>query len=360
MKHSTVQVPEVTIGIDLGDKFSYVCSVSAEGRVIGRERVATRRESFTKFFGKHSPARVVIECGTHSPWVSRLLEECGHEVIIANPRWASRKARKTDKIDAEQLARQGRIDPSLLHPIRHRGVEAQRDLAVIRGRLALIEARTKLINHVRGVVKSFGYRIRSCSAEAFANRAEAEMPEELKGVFGIVIEAIRRLTEDVRSCDKQVEQISKRYPETKQLRQVKGVGVLTALAFVLVIEDPRRFESSRLVGPYLGLVGRKFQTGDSDPQLRITKSGDKLLRCLLTSSAHYIMGPFGEDCDLFRHGEGICRRGGMNAKKRAITAVARKLSVLLHALWISGAKYEPLRNSARSKRNEKMALSGVR
>jgi transposase len=123
--------------------------------------------------------------------------------------------------------------------------------------------------------------------------------------------------------------------EKGPLPVVEGVGTLTALTFVLTLEDPYRFEKSRSVGAYLGLVPATDQSGDRDPQKRISKEGDEMLRKLLVGSAHYILGPLGKDSDLRRHGERIASRGGKNAKKRAAVGVARKLSVLLHRLWVT-------------------------
>ena len=131
------------------------------------------------------------------------------------------------------------------------------------------------------------------------------------------------------------------YPEALLLQQISGVGPITALAFVLLVEDPRRFEQSREVGAYFGLVPRLDESSDSTPQLRITKAGDELGRRLLVSAAQYILGPFGPECDLRSHGEAIAQRGGKNAKKRAAVAVARKLAVLMHRLWIAKATYDP-------------------
>ena len=167
--------------------------------------------------------------------------------------------------------------------------------------------------------------------------------------LGPVLEQIGSLTERIRDYDRKPEEISKEsYPqETGILRQVEGVGPLTALAFVLTIEDPYRFERSRAVGAYLGLVPATNQSGDRDPQKRISKEGDEMLRKLLVSGAHYILGPFGSDSDLRRHAEKIASRGGKNSKKRAVVAVARKLAVLMHSLWVSGEIYEPLRNAHR-------------
>jgi transposase len=188
-----------------------------------------------------------------------------------------------------------------------------------------------------------------CPASTFHNKAASHIPEALRPALEPVLEQIGSLTERIRDYDRQLETLSKeRYPETELLRQVEGVGPLTALTFVLTLEDPYRFEKSRSVGAYLGLVPARDQSGDRDPQRRISKEGDEMLRRLLVSSAHYILGPFGSDSDLRRHGEKIASRGGKNSKKRAVVAVARKLAVLLHSLWLSGEVYEPLRNTDRS------------
>jgi transposase len=295
--------------------------------------------------------RIAIETGTHSPWVSRLLEECGHEALVANARklrliYANR--RKTDEIDAENLARLARLDPKLLYPVRHRGEQSQAHMALIRSRQALVDCRTQLVNHVRGAVKSFGHRLPKCPARSFHKRTAEHIPEALLPALEPLLEQIASLTERIRAYNRRLEAISEEhYPETALLRQVEGIGPLTALAFVLTLEDPYRFEKSRSVGAYLGLVPATDQSGDSDPQKRISKEGDEMLRKLLVGSAHYVLGPFGSDSDLRRHGEKIASRGGKNAKKRAAVAVARKLSVLLHRLWVTAEVYDPLHNAHR-------------
>ena len=294
-------------------------------------------------------ARVVLETGKHSPWLSRALQEFGHEVIVANARRVqliARDHRKCDRSDAEALARLGRMDPLILKPIKHRSAPTQSDLALLRSREALVRSRTLQINHLRGAIASAGGQIPKCSAESFHRRAAASIPAEFKGALLPLLTMVEALTSQIRAMDAQVESVSKeRYPETALLRQVPGVGPLTALAYVLVLEDPQRFPTSRSVGAYLGLVPRRRGSGDSDPQLRITKTGDRMLRCLLVQSAHYVLGPFAPDSELRRYGERISARGGTNAKKRAVVAVARKLSSLLYALWVSGSVYEPLKRA---------------
>jgi transposase len=356
--------PSMTVGIDLGDKYSYLCLLDTEsGEVIEEGRLRTTPEALRRRFSSEQqpPLRVAIEAGTHSPWVSRMLEqeECGHEVLVANARkirliYANK--RKTDEIDAENLARLARLDPKLLHPLKHRGEECQAHLAILRSREALVGARTQLVNHVRGAVKSFGHRLPKCPARSFHNKAAEHIPEALWSAVEPILETIGSLTERIRKYDRQLEMIcQEHYPETDLLRQVEGVGALTALTFVLTLEDPYRFEKSRTVGAYLGLVPARDQSGDRDPQKRISKEGDEMLRKLLVGSAHYILGPFGSDSDLRRHGQKIASRGGKNAKKRAAVAVARKLSVLLHRLWMTGELYDPLYNARRRAEQDEAA-----
>jgi transposase len=221
-------------------------------------------------------------------------------------------------------------------------------MAVIRSRQALIGCRTQLVNHVRGTVKSFGGRLPKCPAVSFHNKAPEHIPDALWPALGPLLEQIGSLTQRIRDYDRKLETISKEhYPETELLRQVEGVGALTALTFVLTLEDPYRFEKSRSVGAYLGLVPATDRSGDRDPQRRISKEGEEMLRKLLVGSAHYILGPFGSDSDLRRHGQKIASRGAKNSKKRAVVAVARKLSVLLHRLWVTAEVYDPLYNTHR-------------
>lgn len=229
----------------------------------------------------------------------------------------------------------------LLHPIQHRSAEAQQDLALLRARDQLVQVRTKLINHVRGSVKSLGARITKCSADTFARTATAQVPEVLHASLMPLLEVISDLTKRIRGMDRQVEQMIEAHPEAVRLQQPKGVGPLTAVAFARAIEDPHRFKHSRQVGAFLGLVPKLDESSDSSPQLGISKAGDELVRRYLVSAAHYILGPFGPDCDLRRYGEALAARGGKNAKKRAAVAVARKLAVMLHRLWVADADYDP-------------------
>lgn len=348
----TVQSSITSIGIDLGDRFWHFVALDRDGQVIAEGRLATSAAAFEAEFGALQSQLIAIETGTHSPWVSRLLGQLGHRVVVAN----SRKLRliyenrnKNDRVDAEYLARLVRLDPKLLGPVKHRRPAAQQHVAILRARDTLVGTRSRLIGHVRGAIKSAGVRVAACSAEAFVKRADPVVPAELRAALGPMLALIGQLNAQIAAFDRQIERLaSDRYPEAKVLTQITGVGSLTAVAFMVTIDDPARFGHSRTVGAWLGLVPARRTSGQSDPQQRITKEGDRYLRHLLVNCSHYILGRFGPDCDLRRYGLAIAQRGGKNAKKRAVVAVARKLAVLMHRLWRTRAIYEPLRKAARS------------
>lgn len=337
-----------SIGLDVSDRKSAAVGLDEAGKVVLREEIVTRSPQLAAWASAIEPTVIALEAGPHSPWISRLLTSCGHEVIVGNPAKIpsiSRSRSKSDWRDAEQLARLARFDRKMLHEIRHRKEDTQRDLQVIRTRDSVVRARSKLISSIRATVKAHGHRIERCSTDAFSKRARTTLPNDLLEIVAPVLDVIDKVSATIVSYDKKIEKLAaSKYPDTSWLQQIRGVGALTALAFVLILEDATKFRSSRMVGPYLGLIPARDQSGEIDPQKGITKEGDRLMRRLLVQSGHYILGPFGIDCDLRRHGRAIAERGGKNAKKRAAVAVARKLAVLMHHLWITKQTYVPLMN----------------
>jgi len=342
-----------TVGNDVGDTWTYYAAVDGEGTVIAEGRVRTRAVELQRLYAILAGRRVrmVLETGTHSPWMSRLLEGMGHEVIVANSRdlhMIFKSKKKRDRVDARTLAKVGRFDIELLHPVHHRAEHIQRDLMMIRARDGMIAVRTKLINLIRGMVKTSGERLPGCSADAFGSKMKPYLPAALADTLAPLVDQVATLTTQIQACDKRVDElIETSYPAARIIMAIDGVGPLTALSFVLLVEDARRFSSSRSVGAYFGLVPALDESGESRPQKRITKRGDAHMRRLLVNAAHYILGKFGKDSDLRRHGLRIAERGGKNAKKRAVVAVARKLTVIMHHLWLTGAAYDPLFNAKR-------------
>lgn len=343
-----------TIGNDVGDTWTYYAAVDGDGAVVAEGRVRTRAVELQRLYAilGRKKVRMVLETGTHSPWMSRVLEGMGHEVIVANSRdlhMIFKSKKKRDRVDARTLAKVGRFDIELLHPVHHRSEQTQHDLMILRTRDGMIAVRTKLINLIRGTVKSFGERLPGCSADAFGAKMKAYLPPLLAESLAPLIDQVAALTAQIRIYDQQVDElIATRYPTARIVMAIDGVGPLTALAFVLLVEDARRFTNSRSVGAYFGLVPALDDSGDHRPQKRITKRGDALMRRLLVNAAHHILGKFGKDSDLRRHGLRIAERGGKNAKKRAVVAVARKLTVIMHHLWLTESVYDPLYNTKRT------------
>ena len=342
------QRPDRTVGIDLGDRCSHYCVLNGDGEVMEEGRVRTSEEAFRRHWEAEPRQRMVMETGTHSPWISRLLRGFGHQVIVANARKVraiSENESKNDRQDAEMLARLGYCNPRLLKPIRHRSAERQRDLNLIRARDTLVRARTMLINSVRGLVKSGGGRLPPASSESFAARGSAAVPAELGAATQPLLHQIAGLTVEIRGLDQAIEKLAERYPEIRILRTVPGVGPVIAAAYVLTLDGVDAVEHSRSVGAFLGLRPKQSQSGDSDPEHNISKTGNIYLRRLLVQAAQYILGRFGPDSALRRWGLKLAQ-GGKRTKKRAVVAVARKLAVLLHHLWRTGQNYRPFPEAA--------------
>ncbi|MBZ5723008.1 MAG: IS110 family transposase [Acidobacteriia bacterium] len=340
---------KLTMGLDLGDRSSWYCVLEEAGSIVLEQKLSTTPKGMKEAFGAMPRCRIALETGMHSPWISRLLSELGHEVIVAharNVRLIGESRKKDDRLDGQTLARLARIDPQLLSPVKHRSAKAQADLTVIRARAGLVRARTALVSTARGLAKSYGERLRGCNVRNMNPEKAEGLSPELQRALEPLLAGIESLSERIAEYNEQIEELAERsYPQVALLQQVKGVGTLIALTFLLTLEDAHRFRKSRDVGCYLGLQPGRRNSGQSEPQMHISKEGDPYLRTLLVQGAHHILGPFGADSDLRRWGLKLAERGGKSGKKRAIIATARKLAVLLHRLWVSGEVYEPLPNS---------------
>ncbi len=349
----------LTVGLDLGDRHISCCVVSEAGKILWESTLLTTKAGLGAVFAGMARVRIAFEAGTHSPWISRYLEALGHEVIVANTRnlaYITQSTRKNDRLDARKLAQLARVDIALLSPIRHRSQAAQADLTVLRGRDLAVRERNKLVASVRGTVKSFGERLAGCAPErAGVWLLEGVVAEEIQRGLEPLLQVVEKLNQVIAGYDREIEAMAQRYPEVNLLQQVYGVGLVIGLTFLLTIEDAQRFERSRDVGPYLGLRPKKRDSGASQPELSITKEGDHLLRWLLVQGAHTILRRGAPDSDLRRWGLGMLQAGETERsqkgqsrkglKKKVVVAVARKLAVLLHHLWVSGEVYEPLHNA---------------
>ncbi len=340
--------PAITVGLDLGDRHSHYCILNKDGEVTEEGEVPTTEAGLRKLFEGEDRQRIALECGTHSPWVSRLLKKLGHQVIVANARQIpalTGSDSKNDRNDAEYLARFAYSDPWLLKPIQHRSAERQKDLNLMQVRDTLVRARTMIINSMRGLIKSAGGRLPQCSAESFSRRTKDSIPVEMHELVTPLREQSQLLTDQILLLDKRIEKLAEQYPEIVTLRTVPGVGPLIAAAYVLTLDRPDMLANSRQAGAFLGLRPRQRQSGDSDPQCRISKNGNQYLRRLLVQGAHYILRRKSPDSALRRWGLRLAGSGGQRGKKRAVVAVARKLAVLLHRLWTTGKSYQPFPES---------------
>lgn len=335
--------PAVTVGLDLSDRHIHYCMLNKDGEVTEEGQIPTTEKGLRRLFEGEARQRIALECGTHSPWISRLLKKLGHQVIVANARQIpvlTESDSKNDGNDAECLAELAYASPWLLKPIRHRSVERQKDLNLIQVRDTLVRARTMIINSLRGLVKSAGGRLPTCSADSFARRIEDSIPAEMKELATPLREQSQLLTDQILQLEERIEKLAQQYPEIVTLRTVPGVGPVIAAAYVLTLDQPDMLENSRQAGAFLGLRPKQRKSGDSDPQCRITKNGNQYLRRLLVQGAHYILSRRGPDSALRRWGVRLASSGGKRGKKRAVVAVARKLAVLLHRLWSTGQSFQ--------------------
>ncbi|MEM9081287.1 MAG: IS110 family transposase [Verrucomicrobiota bacterium] len=349
---SSTTIPKITIGLDLGDRKHAVCVLNEDGEITEEKAITNCRESLHRLAADYPGARVAMEVGMHSPWTSRLLEELGLEVLVANARKLRaiyQSSRKSDEADAHMLARIGRFDPQLLYPIQHTDAERQQDLLRLKLRDNLVRQRVDIISAIRFTLKSLGLRLPSPKTTSFAKRARevlAKHPEVL-AMIEPSLRVLDAMKEQIRELEREIHRLcEEKYPETQRLQQIRGIGPMTSLCFVLTVGDPTRFERPRDVGAWLGLVPKRDQSGKLDKELGISRAGDAYLRRLLVSAAQYLLGPFGEDCDLRTKGLALAERGGRGAKKKAVVATARKLAVVMMTLWQKEAEYLPQLQSA--------------
>jgi transposase len=340
---------KVTVGLDLGDRYSYYCMINEDGEVFEEGRIRTNEEGLQRQFQENGGWRIAMEAGVHSPWVSRKLGAWGHQVIVANPRQIpalTETDSRNDRNDAENLARFAYCDPRLLKPIEHRSVERQRDLNLLKVRDTLVRARTMMINSLRGLVKSEGRRLPSCDADYFASRVELFIPAGLREVSRPMLAQIQQVTQHIQDLEKQIKKLGDGYPEIGLLQTAQGVGPIIAAAYVLTLDRPEAFPRSRQAGAFLGLRPRQKQSGNADVQCRISKRGNQFLRRLLVQGAQSILGPKSGDSALRRWGLKLAGSGGKRGKKRAVVAVARKLAVILHSMWKNNQKFRPFPKTA--------------
>jgi transposase len=327
-------------GIDVHQKESEICILAEDGEVMERTKVQTTRRALERFFSKKETMKIVLEAGGSSPWVSRLIEECGHETVVCSPRRVrliAESTLKNDTIDAEVLARLVRIDPGFLGKVQHRSEKAQTLRSKLTVRSSLVEARTKWINTIRGILRGFGYRVPSGATKTFHTRVgTVVLPPDIEAVIQPLLRQLELLNLEITRCEDDLETVAAQIPEVQHLRQIPGVGLIVGLYFVLTIDDPDRFRHSRDLAAFFGLRPTMRSSGDMETYGRITKQGDPQMRKLLVQAAHALMLTRAP-CALQDWAKKLEARRG---KSKAIVALARKMAVLMHHLWVTGEVFE--------------------
>ena len=256
---------KLTIGLDLGDRASWYCVLDEAGEIQLEQRVRTSAKAMQEVFGEMPRSRIGLEIGTHSPWMSRVLSELGHEVIVANARKVrliGESRKKDDRLDAQTLARLARIDPQLLDPVKHRSAQAQADLMVIRARAGLVRTRTALVNTARGLAKSYGERLRGCNVRNMNPEKAEGLSPELQAALEPLLACIESLSEQIAEYNERIEKLAQQsYPQVALLKQMKGVGTLIALTFLLTLEDPHRFRQEPRRGLLSGVAAGTEELG---------------------------------------------------------------------------------------------------
>jgi transposase len=328
-------------GTDLHQDKTYVCILDDEGEVMERTTVRTTRRALSKYFKARGRMRVVMEAGGSSPWVSRLVERCGHEVLVCSPRRVrliAESTLKADEVDAEVLARLVRIDPGFLGSVTHRSEEAQRLRSKLTVRTSLVETRTKWINAVKGILRGEGYRVAGGAPKSFPQRvAKLDLPADLRAVVDPLLTQLDLVNAEIDRREEDLKTVADDLPVVAHLRRIPGVGLIVALYYVLTIDDPERFRKSRDVAAYFGLRPTMRSSGNVSYFGRITREGDSEMRRLLVQAAHGLLRTRAR-CRLQ---DWTVELAGRRGKGKAIVALARKLAVLMHRLWVTGEVFQP-------------------
>lgn len=329
------------IGIDVHKMSSQICIQSEQGKLVER-RIKTERQTLKEFFERRTKARIVLEASTESEWVARCLEGCGHEAIVADPNFApmyatrSRKV-KTDRRDARALCEACRL--GAYRKAHRKSDESRQRTRQLQVREALVRTRARYVSLVRALLRQEGLRVKSSGIESFASKVkQLEMDDELQATLWPMLSMLEQLSEQIRKLDQGLKKQTADEPTAARLQSVPGVGPITALSFVSLVDEVSRFASAKELRAYIGLVPREYSSGEKQGRGRITKTGNKRLRWLLVEAAWCILRLRKAETEPLRQWTmGIQKRRG---KQIAVVALARKLAGILYAMWRDGTSYQ--------------------
>jgi transposase len=333
---------EQFVGLDVSQKFTQACVIDSKGSLVWQGQCASTPQAIAETIKARAPevARIGLESGALSTWHWHGLNGLGLPVVCLDARHAqailSLQVNKTDKNDAQGLAQIVRM--GWYREVRVKSIESHRVRALIGVRAQLVGMRTRLVNQIRGTLKTFGIVLGKAGGRAFEQRVE-ELSREA-GILGESLRALlavlRNLSQQVVRLDQCARKFGKENAACQHLMTVPGVGPITAMAFVTAVDNPARFTKSRSVGAYLGLTPRRYQSGDMDITGRISRCGDRLVRSYLYEAANALLLRVKRWSSLKAWGVRLAKRVGMNKAK---VAVARKLAVLMHRMWMSGEEF---------------------
>lgn len=328
-------------GLDLGKKSSNYCVRNADRKIIDEGETRNRIDRLTKCFGQLPPMRIVVEASTKSFWIADQLEALGHEVIVVDPNKTKAIGSgriKHDKLDARVLSELCAAD--LLARVTRPKAKERMERMIMVSRDCLVKSRTRLVTSVRSLLDSEGIDIKSCATDAFVD-VVSDISEEIPDVMWNAIEptltSIHVLTEQISDCDRRIKETMGKNEEVKRLKTIPGVGTLVAACYLMAIQDTSRFKSGREVGAYLGLVPSLYQSGKTYRRGKITKHGNKQARWLMCVAANALLRTKRRS-RLKEWGETLVGRLG---RKKAIVAIARKLSSVMWAILKNGTEFEP-------------------
>lgn len=343
------------VGLDVSQKLTAICVLDDAGRRLWRGQCPTSPEQIERTVRQHAGdgAAIGVETGPMTPWLVHELRARDLEVVCLDARHAraalKMQINKTDQNDAEGLAQIMRT--GWYRAVHVKSYEAHRARALLGARAQLVGMRTRLSNHIRGVLKVFGLLPGAMRGLPFDRRVEALLVEreDLVPIVQPMLAAWRGLRAQIAVFDKAVRALAKASPTCRLLMSVPGIGVVSVLAYVSTVEDPTRFARLRSVGAHMGLTPKQYQSGDIDRSGRISRCGDVLARTLMYEAAVVILTRVKRACGLKDWALAIARRSGFG---KARVALARKLSVILHSIWRSG---EPFRWSAATSKSQLLA-----
>jgi transposase len=332
------------VGLDVSQKSTSICVIDAYGECVWEGVCASEPAEIARTVCERAPDAETIgfETGPLAVWHWHALHDYGLPVVCLHARHAhaaiKMQINKTDRNDAYALAQIVRT--GWYRAVEVKSMDTHRIRLMLTARARVVSMRTTLYSQIRGLLKTFGIVLRPAKGGSFEQlvRQAISSDAQLQGVIGSLLTIWCSLTDELRIYDREVERAARNHEVCRLLMTTPGVGSLTALAFVTAIDNPCRFRRSIDVGAYLGLTPRRYQSGEVDRVGRISKCGDRMARSLLFEAAHILLTRIKTRSALQTWGQALSRRVG---PKKAKVAVARRLAVTLHRMWVDGAEFAP-------------------